>query len=252
MSAWISAPYLPQDKVNTLIAGEGMRPYESALGALGIRILYTDSVPTLSEPIRAHADLVVFPFGNKHFLLDKSQTALYAHLQSIGAKPQFAETHVQNGYPKDIPLNCVRIGRNLLCNPKYADKAILSFAKQENCVILGCRQGYVKCSVVVVRENAIITDDVSIAKAAGQALDVLLAEKGSVRLPGFSYGFIGGCCTLISPSEMLFVGDLQNHSDKDSIKSFLRNYGIYPISLNKMHLIDVGSLIPLTTQEVSL
>lgn len=252
MSAWISVPYLPQSNVNALVAGEGMRLYESALAALGIQILYTAPVSTLTASIRSHADLVVFPFGGNRFLLDKSQTELYEAFLRLDAKPQFAEMPVQNGYPKDVPLNCVRIGQTLLCNPKFADKSILTFAKQENCAILNCRQGYVKCSVGVVRKNAIITDDMGVAKAVGQAMDVLLVEKGSVHLQGFSYGFIGGCCTLISPSEMLFVGDLQNHSDKDRIRSFLRNYGVYPISLAKTDLIDVGSLIPLTTQEVSL
>lgn len=251
MSAWISTPYLPQSAVNTLIAGEGIRPYASALRAMGIQVLYTSPVPSLSAPIRAHADLVVFPFGGNRLLLDKSQTALCESLLRLGANPQFAEAQVQNGYPKDVPLNCVRVGQTLLCNPKFADKSVLAFAKQENCAILNCKQGYVKCAVGVVREDAIITDDASIAKAAGQALDVLLVEKGSVRLQGFPYGFVGGCCTRISPSEMLFVGDLHNHSEKDRIQSFLRNYGIYPITLAKTDLIDVGSLIPLTTQEVS-
>ena len=125
-------------------------------------------------------------------------------------------------------------------------RVFFHYANTQNCAILNCKQGYTKCSVAPIRQNAVLTDDNSIAKALQKnGFDVLLLEKGDVLLQGFRYGFIGGCCTMLSPSEMLFLGDIRLHRNGDAIKAFLQNYGITPICIEKTPLTDIGSLIPL-------
>ncbi len=75
-------------------------------------------------------------------------------------------------------------------------------------------------------------------------IDVLMVEQGDVRLYGYSYGFIGGCCGKISKDILAFTGKLILHRDCDRIKSFLRNYNIYSLELSNKPLTDVGSIFP--------
>ncbi|MGN0519498.1 MAG: DUF6873 family GME fold protein [Candidatus Fimenecus sp.] len=247
----ILTPYLPTGQVKVLVAGEGVRGFSSALDALGLSVLYTAPIAALPKALYAHTDLAVCPLKNRQFFLDNSQTELYSNLQAFGCCTSYGNQKVQSGYPQDVPYNALQLGAKfLLCNKKTVASSILQYAIAENCVILNCRQGYTKCSVAPIRENAVMTDDKSIAEILlKNDFDVLLLEKGDILLHGFQYGFIGGCCTMISKSEMLFLGDMRSHRNADAIQAFLKNYGISPICAGKTPLTDIGSLIPLLQEE---
>ncbi len=248
----VITPYLPDGQAKVLLAGEGARRFFNDLQALGLKILYTKPIADLPKVLCAHADLAVCPLGEKRYLLDASQEELFSQLQDLGLIPIFGETRVKSGYPDDVIYNCLKIGEKyLLCNQKIAEKQILMCAKQENCAILNCKQGYTKCSVALVSENAAITDDKGIAQIlSAKNFDVLLIKKGDILLHGLNYGFIGGCCTMLSKNEMLFLGDIRLHQDGDAIRGFLKNHGVVPICIEKSPLTDIGSLIPLL-QEVN-
>jgi hypothetical protein len=65
---------------------------------------------------------------------------------------------------------------------------------KKNFNIIDVKQGYTKCSVLPVSNNAFITDDISIYnQCVSFGIDVLYVGKGDVSLPGYNYGFIGGC-----------------------------------------------------------
>ena len=54
------------------------------------------------------------------------------------------------------------------------------------------KQGYTKCSILPIREKAIITSDKNIAKELlNYDFDVLLLPSGDIILPSLNYGFIG-------------------------------------------------------------
>ena len=241
---FITDPYLPNGQVKMIIAGDGLREYENAMQSLGISVLYTKKADCISGALATHADLVVFPYGNGRFLLDPGQEQLANTLREKGAECTFGSAP-KDGYPLDVPYNAVKIGKTLICNPKTLDSSIFHLAKSEDCAIISCKQGYTKCSVAVVSENAVITDDPGIKKALTPFFDVLLVKKGSICLDGYPYGLFGGCCGLISKETLLFIGDYTKHDDAERIRAFLRNYGVYPESLCGGPLKDIGSLIPL-------
>lgn len=54
---------------------------------------------------------------------------------------------------------------------------------------------------------------------------------------------------MISRDILLFLGNFEMHSDKDRIKAFA-TYGITPQSLNGDVLTDIGSIIPLSEQQL--
>lgn len=237
-------PYLPDGQVHTILAGDGLREYEPALKKIGISIIYSEKAKPVAGALASHADLVAFPAGNGRFFLAPEQEALAKKLSKDGIQCIFGSA-LSNGYPQEAKYNAVKIGKKLICNPKTVDSSIFCLAKEEDCAIISCKQGYTKCSVAVVSENAVVTDDPGIEKALTPFFDVLLVQKGSVCLDGYHYGLFGGCCGLISKDTLLFVGDYKKHEDAERIRSFLRNYGVYPESLCGKPLKDIGSLIPL-------
>lgn len=248
---FIKNAYLPQSRVDYLIAGNGIKPFEIELSNLNVNILKTEQNEFISKPVSSHADLVVNHLGNNNFLLEKGQTSLKFQLEKSGAKCQIIEERVSGDYPTDCLLNCIVTKSNIICNEKCVSKQIVEYAMRNQLQIINVNQGYSKCSICPVYENAYITDDIGIyncLKAYNN--DVLLVKKGSVKLNGYNYGFIGGCCGKLSNDIIAFCGDVKKHSDYNEIKSFTANYNINLLSLSNNDLIDIGSLIPISEIEV--
>ncbi|MEG2080075.1 MAG: hypothetical protein RRZ68_00745 [Oscillospiraceae bacterium] len=245
MNNFIKNPYLPINEVTKIIAGEGMRDFSSELECLGISVLYAKSSENLQKPVASHTDLLCNYFGEKTFFVEKSQKELFESLNQLGANVIIENSDFLADYPNDVKLNCVRIADSLICNKKTISNKILQLAIESDLKIIDVSQGYTKCSIVVACQNAVITDDINInSELLKNGFDVLLVEKGDVLLNGYNYGFIGGCCSLISKNKMLFIGDIKTHRNFLSIKDFLSNYKIDVLCLNSKKLIDIGSFIP--------
>lgn len=248
MSVFLQMSHLPTRPVTLVVAGTGVLPYTKSLKSMGIKVLQTDKLSALQPPLCFHADLAVLPLNGNRFLLECTQTKLANALRTLGAQVQFC-SRAEPKYPLDAGLNCVRIGSYLLCNPKSVHADVLTHAKLENLRVIPCKQGYTKCSVAIVNETALITDDPGIAKATCGIFDTLLVQKGSVQLQGYPYGFIGGCCALLSHDTMGFLGDVSTHANADSICAFLKNHGKTAISLGAHALVDIGSIFPVLEKE---
>ena len=110
--------------------------------------------------------------------------------------------------------------------------------------LIDVRQGYTKCSTVVVDENSIITYDEGIVKACApyRDLDVLQIAPGFVRLDGFDTGFIGGASGRVG-NEIIFNGDLFSHPDFNSIVSFIEKRGLVCRWFADYKLTDIGSIL---------
>lgn len=152
---------------------------------------------------------------------------------------------LSSDYPEDCLLNCARFGHRIFCG-KQAAQEIEQYCHNTNVKIITVGQGYTRCSVCAVTENALITADEGLAKvAAAQNMDVLKIRAGWIELDGYDYGFIGGACGKLSRNTIAFVGEIEQHPDYENIRTFLKNYGIYAESLCGGPLRDIGGLIPL-------
>ena len=110
-------------------------------------------------------------------------------------------------------------------------------------------QGYAKCSCAIINENTVITADRSIANALDNFADVLLIKPGDIELPGYEYGFIGGCCGRLDKDKLAFYGDPYRHSSGREIVSFIEKHDCEPVSLKNGNLFDFGGFIPLFEEE---
>ena len=108
------------------------------------------------------------------------------------------------------------------------------------------RQGYSRCSVCVVNDNAIITADEGICRSAkAHGIDVLKIRPGYIDLPGFDHGFIGGASFKISDTKLAFTGRLDSHPDAEQMIGFASLHSVDIVYITDKPAFDIGGAIPI-------
>ncbi len=240
--SFIENPNLPCRKVAHAVVSPQYPQVTAALQSIGIKTLSVCECKDVLYPLRNHSDMLFSYLGSGSFAVENSQIALRDSIKALGGIFVDDSVNLSSSYPNDIPLNFCVIGNNVI---GLADKMHpkMIFGRK----LINVRQGYAKCSCVPVDENSLITDDSAIYSICSTlGMDVLLVGKGSVRLEGFDFGFIGGCCGKISKDTVAFCGDIKLHTDYKQIDAFLRERNVYPLSLFGGSLLDIGSIIPIT------
>lgn len=211
----------------------------------GFDILSFADCKAVDSRVSHHSDLFFF-FDGKNTLYVSQEMAQYKDILSQYCKNVVVTDDVLgNSYPSDVPFNSVVVGKIFICNTKTVSRCILENMRQKGYNVIDAKQGYTKCSVAVVNENAIITDDESIYDGCMEnGPDCLKVSKGSVFLQGFDYGFIGGTSGKISANEIIFNGDITKHPDYKEIEKFLNKYNIKAVYSSDV-LTDIGSIITL-------
>lgn len=246
---FIKNPNLPKNKVKIAIidclAGEAAQE----LLRLGVKTIPTLKIPNIDMYVSTHPDMQICHIGGADFYTMNDVGVYYEEkiyellnntlCEKINNIYTYKITDYAK-YPIDCKLNSV-VTNEWVITHKNND---LYNELERN--IIKTNQGYSKCSTCVVSDNAIITADSSIAKFAENfGIDVCTVTNNSIRLQGYSNGFIGGTCGKISEDTMVFFGNVKKHPDADRIISFCKNYGVQCISLGKDTLYDYGSLIPI-------
>lgn len=232
---------LPQGKTSAAVIGKCEKTLAGFISSFGIELIFAEENAGVDPAIKNHADVNVLYLGNGRVVLDETQQCLAQRLRLRGFETKAASVPVRGEYPGDCRLNVALIGSRAFGRFDAADESV---QRLENVKKISVRQGYAKCSVCILNENALITDDPSIFKAAlKEKLHALLCEKGSVRLPGHDYGFIGGASALIEKDHLLFFGDITKHKSFDEIQNFLKNEGCRFSFLKGYPLTDIGGLV---------
>ena len=211
----------------------------SKLGAVPVKLCGLEKYG--NHPLGCHPDMLCFNLCENKWIFYK--TAYMANkdaIDGLNLEIVIEKDPSSCRYPEDVGLCAAAVGDNLICSAKYTNEKILKSKKN----IIDVRQGYAKCSVCVVDENAIITSDAGICKKALQSgIDALLIEPGHIGLDGYGYGFIGGCSGLICKNTLAFTGNIGLHPNYWDIKKFCENRGVGIISLSEKRLYDYGSLL---------
>lgn len=236
--------------VKVVIIGE---KYEKTLykplDKYGIRIICLPNNKCVDERLSSHADISVFHAGGERiWLAPHLRNSDFAHeLAALGSRIEFAAIEQCPAYPGDAQLNIAALASAFIYAPKVSYSPIVDYLTNERgFTAVASRQGYAKCSVLVVDERSIITQDRGIARAARTAaLDVLEISPGYVSLDGFEYGFLGGAGFKLSDDTLAFTGTLDTHPDKERILGFLAARGIHPVYLTDQPVFDIGSAIPI-------
>lgn len=247
MSCFIEKSNLPQKKVNILICGTDDKRIVDFFHSRNITIIKNCPNTKIDSAVSLHADMAILHLGKDKIILDSQQNVLSDTLKTFGMNVSVTDKPVMGEYPYDIGLNFAVFGDLAAGNFKHIDNNLDKMLNEKKRIHV--KQGYCKCSVLVVSDNAIITDDISIhSEMLKNGVDSLLVAKGDVTLKGHNYGFIGGASGKISKDDIVFFGNIRKHRDYDKIKSFIEKYDCRICCTDSGELRDIGGIVPITEE----
>ncbi|MGI6722227.1 MAG: DUF6873 family GME fold protein [Anaerovoracaceae bacterium] len=199
------------------------KPLTAYLKDSGVKIVTTTALSNVDDAIATHADIIMCDLGGRIVHGDPAR--------------------LTKKYPGDIIYNAACTGRYFIHNLKYTDPLLLAAAEEMGRKLINVKQGYAKCSTLIVDEDSVILSDEGMARELKKhGLDVLLIRRGHIVLPGFRYGFIGGTAGKLG-REIIFNGDLSMHPDCGRIEEFIMAHGCRPKYFRGLPLMDIGSII---------
>lgn len=208
---------------------------------LGTEVVKTPKLSAVYNAICGHADIMLCKLSENTVICEPT---VADYFKIHGCSVISGETMLKSKYPSDIAYNAARVGNYLICAEKHTDKVILNYCAKNGIEIINTKQGYAKCSVCVVAENAIITSDKNIAGCAlKRGIDVFVTDDRDIALTDFEHGFIGGASGLLNNSTLVYNGNIKMHRDCTGIEKFCEKYGVRIISLNDGRAEDIGSII---------
>lgn len=224
------------------IAADARQELADWLGESGFEVTRIHTEGIVLEPLADHPDIFMCRLG----ISEDSEIVFSRYFRAE------ADSHIEGCsggtalnpvYPGDIAFNAACTGRFFIHNLKYSAPELLEAAKDRGMTLINTRQGYSKCSTVIVDENSVITYDDAIAKPCEAAgMNVLKIRPGHILLPGFDTGFIGGTSGRIGDT-LIFNGDLAAHPDFEAIKEFVCGRGLNIKWFEEWPLTDIGSII---------
>ncbi len=197
-------------------------------------IVRLDAHPCLPKQVAHHVDMQLLKIGG---------TLIKAQGCSIDANA-VSEKRLGQNYPEDVILNALLLGSFLFANTNSLDPVACRVASQNDIEIVHTKQGYAKCSALVI-ENGVISADSGIINAVRKrGFDALLIKPGQIAIDGYDYGFIGGA-SHFDPylNTVFFYGDIERHENFVQISDFIKAHGKNYISLSKDTLFDYGGAI---------
>ena len=211
----------------------------NAAAAQGAKVITLPAYPRLGAPVSSHADLLIHPLGGA---LCSEKNGGAEQCDGAGLELRFIGADAGSVYPADVPLCAKRVGDFFLVSRATAPE-LCDAAAGLGLHVITTKQGYTACSAAAAG-CGIITSDTGIACAASKAgIPRLVISPGSIDLPGYGYGFIGGSCAFCAErGEVWLTGDPMTHPDGESIAAFIRSCGALPRALTTGRLYDCGGM----------
>lgn len=199
--------------------------------------------PLLEPRLAGHVDLSILKAGTQDLIVSSGLDSSFVNSLTNGSCSVQVVDAAGNKYPEDAGLCICHTGKYTLYNPKTANRIARN---RLNGIPIAVTQGYTKCSVCVVSDDAIITSDRIIAMRADKAgMRVLHIQHGFIELEGFDYGFIGGATFKLNDETIAFTGRIDHHPDFVRIMHFLDAQAVRPVFLTTRKIFDIGGAITL-------
>lgn len=221
---------------------------ERGLLKRGFKVLRMPPAKGLPEAMASHPDMLIAKLGDNIITtadyIDKapyifSDIREYApHIKIHVTDEVFSER-----YPKDAILNLLVMGKRVFAKRDSVSSKLLELAGKLGFEIVNTRQGYPACTVLALSENEAITADRGLALTLEKyGISVSLIENGSISLPPYEYGFIGGASGVFE-NNVYFIGNPHSHTSYDVISQRINALGMNIISLCDGQLSDFGKII---------
>lgn len=204
-------------------------------------IIKSDCVDNFVTYEQYHADMQMLNLNGKLFV-NSTCTNVIAKLEALNVDFTVCND-IGKKYPESVALNAALIGTKLFCNRKSLHAEVKKYCDLNNIEIINVKQGYTKCSTLILNDSAIITDDNNIDITAQQEdISVLKISKGDIYLSENAVGFIGGASAKIG-NTVYFFGDISKCRDYIKITDFIEKHGLSIDIIKSCRLSDIGGIV---------
>lgn len=208
---------------------------------LQTELIHTEGL--VSEPVSDHPDMFMCRLGTGPDAPVVSYWDKTEDRSGGGAGAPDTASLLSPGYPDEVAFNAACTGKYFIHNLKYTAPQLLDAARSMGMILVDARQGYAKCSTVIVDEDSIITYDRGLGqKCLDAGIDVLFVTPGHVLLEGYESGFLGGASGRIFDT-VYFNGDLCKHPDFQAVKKFIEGRGLKVRWFSEWPLTDIGTIL---------
>ncbi len=208
------------------------------------KLVLINKNPALPRPVAAHADMQMLLIDDTLIITSDLYISLSSELPD-NIIIAFAENKHTDKYPGDVNLNALYTGDCLFANTNSLDPSVKKICSDKGINIINVKQGYSKCSTLLLGDNGLVTADKGIADAARQnGFGVLLISPGGIELTGYNYGFIGGASFYDHFNRTVyFFGDIKKHTDYAKIFEFCALNNIEVNICDSSILTDIGGAV---------
>ncbi len=198
----------------------------------------------LYKPVNTHPDMQIHFITERIAVVAPSAYDYYRSLLPRRVTLYKGEKDPASTYPGDCAYNVAKVGKKVIGNLAYTDSVIKKIYTELGFEFINVKQGYTKCSLCVVDENSVITEDEGLYKAlTSQGIDVLKIPAGEVVLKNFKNGFIGGASGFIGYNKLAFCGDVSKCSFFNELLKFINDRKVNIIYLLQTQIEDFGSIL---------
>ena len=249
-----------KEDLPTIIADSRM-PEEAKKNLKKIgNVLFINPTSITYDSISSHPDIFFFQKDDALIYAPNAPKKIVKELKKRKINLIEGEKEVGKKYPETVPYNAVGIGNLLIHNLKHTDETILSSYENH----INVNQGYTRCNLLALNENAFITSDVGIFNAVNsqqttdnrlcsheslvetygrtsEYISVLYIDPKQIKLEGQKNGFFPGCCG-VWKNNLIVCGSTKNLKEKSELDKILKDNNFNLIELYDGELIDVGSV----------
>ena len=190
--------------------------------------------------VSGHPDIFCCPAGDV-MVVSPSLPEKYTDLfTDFGIKWTYGTKPTAFSYPDSAFYNAVVTKDLLIHNLLITDPIIKKLAGNRKQI--NVNQGYTRCNLLPLPDDAFITSDKGIFKALNlEGFEVLYVNPTGIVLDGFPNGFIGGVCG-VNGNDVFIAGSLTFYKEGQKIKDFLLEHSLNIIELYDGPLVDGGSI----------
>ncbi len=233
-----------------LIGEDSDESIAEALGDHGFCVYRLPRFEHLAPPIASHPDTLLFVhekniFCNNEYCKLSKAKQIFDALTSYGYKIIPCDAMLGERYPRDIAYNVFCTSTAIYGKLEHTADEIIDYTRRLGLQHRNVKQGYAKCSTLVLGEVGVISADTGITDAAASdGINVLKISNSpdAVSLLGYDYGFIGGACGVYK-NKVYFTGNIALHPDGAAINTFCKSLGFDTVCLTQNKLCDIGGIM---------
>ncbi|MDO5018317.1 MAG: hypothetical protein Q4E02_03365 [Lagierella massiliensis] len=227
-----------------IVSYKSSKEFIEILNKHKIEVIKTIPLKEVDKPIIDHPDMAIHPIDYYTFVVYNKHAKYYKEkLMKFNVRVVESYNNINKIFPNDIALNISRTKDFYFHKKGYTDKNVIHYLMDKSRPIY-TNQGYSKCSSLIIKQNVIITCDKGLYNTyIKNGIKAYFLPQGSIDLPGYNTGFIGGCGGMISKNEILFYGNLDKYKYREELIEILTRENITYYYPSDCDFVDRGSII---------